>query len=158
MWSSSFKDLLQVGGLASPVTLASSTNKTYCHHTTDFVCLFVFNATFNNISVISWLSILLVEETGGLFWREKPQPVTSHWQTLSYNVVHCVHLALIKIRTHNISGDRHRLHRLFKIQLPYNHDHDGPRGYSLLTVAWNNYNTSLTSIQKRPVKYNTLQN
>jgi len=26
----------------------------------------VFNATFNNISVISWRSVLLVEETGGL--------------------------------------------------------------------------------------------
>jgi hypothetical protein len=25
----------------------------------------VFNATFNNISVISWRSVLLVEETGG---------------------------------------------------------------------------------------------
>jgi len=30
-----------------------------------FVCLMVFNATFNNISVISWQSVLLVEETGG---------------------------------------------------------------------------------------------
>jgi len=30
----------------------------------------VFNATFNNISVISWLSVLLVEETGVL--GEKP--------------------------------------------------------------------------------------
>jgi hypothetical protein len=29
-----------------------------------FVCLMVFNATFNNISVISWWSVLLVEETG----------------------------------------------------------------------------------------------
>ena len=28
------------------------------------VCLMVFNATFNNISVISWRSVLLVEETG----------------------------------------------------------------------------------------------
>jgi hypothetical protein len=28
-----------------------------------FVCLMVFNATFNNISVISWWSVLLVEET-----------------------------------------------------------------------------------------------
>jgi len=28
-------------------------------------CLMVFNATFNNISVISWRSILLVEETEG---------------------------------------------------------------------------------------------
>jgi hypothetical protein len=29
------------------------------------VCLMVFNATFNNISVISWRSVLMVEETGG---------------------------------------------------------------------------------------------
>jgi hypothetical protein len=31
------------------------------------VCLLmVLNATFNNISVISWRQVLLVEETGGL--------------------------------------------------------------------------------------------
>jgi hypothetical protein len=30
-----------------------------------FVCLVVFNASFNNISVTSWRSVLLVEETGG---------------------------------------------------------------------------------------------
>ena len=30
-----------------------------------FVCLMAFIATFNNISVISWRSVLLVEETGG---------------------------------------------------------------------------------------------
>ena len=30
-----------------------------------FICLMVFNDTFNNISVISWQSVLLVEETGG---------------------------------------------------------------------------------------------
>jgi hypothetical protein len=29
-----------------------------------FDCLMVFNATFKNISVISWRLILLVEETG----------------------------------------------------------------------------------------------
>ena len=39
----------------------------------------VFKTTFNNILVISWWSVLLVEETG--------VPVTSHWQTLSHNVV-----------------------------------------------------------------------
>ena len=31
-----------------------------------YVCLMVFNATFNNISVISWQSVLLVEETTDL--------------------------------------------------------------------------------------------
>jgi hypothetical protein len=37
-----------------------------------FVCSLVFNATFNNISVISWRSVLLVEETG-----ENHRPVAS---------------------------------------------------------------------------------
>jgi hypothetical protein len=45
----------------------------------------VFNATFNNISVICWWSVLLVKETG--VPRENHQPVASHWQTLSHNVV-----------------------------------------------------------------------
>ena len=68
------------------------------------VCLMVFNATFNNISVTSWLSVLLVEETGEP--GENHRPFASDWQTWSHNVVH---LALIEIRTH-ISGDRHLLH------------------------------------------------
>jgi hypothetical protein len=38
-----------------------------------FVCLMVLNVTFNNISVISWRSVLLMEETG-----ENHRPVTSH--------------------------------------------------------------------------------
>jgi len=45
----------------------------------------VFNATFNNISVILWRSVLLVEETEEP--GENHRPVTSHWQTLSYTVV-----------------------------------------------------------------------
>jgi len=36
----------------------------------------VFNATFNNISVISWLSVLLVMEAGGP--GENHRPVASH--------------------------------------------------------------------------------
>jgi len=44
----------------------------------------VFNPTFNNILVISWQSVLLVEETG--VSRENHRPVVSHWQTLSHNV------------------------------------------------------------------------
>ena len=60
----------------------------------------VFQATFNNISVISWRSVLLVEETG--VPRENHQPAASHWQISSHSVVH---LAVSGIRTHNISGD-----------------------------------------------------
>jgi hypothetical protein len=41
------------------------------------------DATFNNISVILWRSVLLVEETG-----ENHRPAASHWQTLSHNIVH----------------------------------------------------------------------
>jgi len=45
----------------------------------------VLNATFNNISAISWRSVLLVEETG--VTGENHRPSTSHWQTLSHEVV-----------------------------------------------------------------------
>jgi len=41
-----------------------------------FVCLMVFNATFNNISILSWRSVLLVEETGES--GENHRPVSSH--------------------------------------------------------------------------------
>ena len=55
-----------------------------------FVCLvlvgfMVLNITYNNISVISCQSALLVEETGGP--GENHRPVASHWQTLSHNPI-----------------------------------------------------------------------
>ena len=48
----------------------------------------VFYVTFNNISAISWRSVLLVEATG--VPGENHRPVASHWQwqTLSHNVYH----------------------------------------------------------------------
>jgi hypothetical protein len=68
----------------------------------------VFYATFNNISAISWRSVLLVGETG--VPRENHRPVASHLQTLSHNVVSSTpHLSWI--RAHNASGNRHLLHR-----------------------------------------------
>jgi len=45
----------------------------------------IFKATFNNISVILWPSVLLVEETG--VPGENNRPAASHWQTLSHYVV-----------------------------------------------------------------------
>jgi hypothetical protein len=58
----------------------------------------MFNTAFDNISVISWRSVLLVEKTG--------VPRENHRQTLSHNAVLSAP-RLSGIRTHNFSGDRH---------------------------------------------------
>ena len=44
--------------------------------------VYVVNATFNNILVILWGSVLLVEETG-----ENHRPLARHLQSLTHNVV-----------------------------------------------------------------------
>jgi len=49
----------------------------------------VFNAIFNNISVMSWRSVLLVEETG--VPEENQWTSASHCQTLSRKVVSTTH-------------------------------------------------------------------
>ena len=65
----------------------------------------VFNATFNNISVISWRSDLLVEETG--VSGENSRHVAIHWQTLWHNVVSSTpHLS--GIQTHN---QKYQIHK-----------------------------------------------
>ena len=53
-----------------------------------FVWFIVFNATFNNISVISWWSDLLMEESEEP--GENHRPPVGHLQTLSHNVVSSV--------------------------------------------------------------------
>ena len=60
----------------------------------------MFSTTFNNISVISWRSALVVEETG-----ENHRPVASQWQTLSHNISSTPRMNRVLIR--NFSGDRH---------------------------------------------------
>jgi hypothetical protein len=59
--------------------------------------IMVLNTTFNKISVISWLSVLLVEKP------EYPEKTTD-----KHNVVSSTpKIAMSGIQTHNGSGDRH---------------------------------------------------
>jgi hypothetical protein len=56
----------------------------------EIIIILVFNATFNNISVIKWPSVLLVEETR-IHWENHRQ-AWSHWQ--AYHIMlYRVHLA-----------------------------------------------------------------
>ena len=69
-----------------------------CTHSTNYVLLLennvvehqriramVFNATFSNISVISWQSVLLTEEIG--LPKETHRSAASYFQALSHDVV-----------------------------------------------------------------------
>ena len=58
-------------------------NKKYHTRYNTMVRVMVLNATFNNISVISLLSVLLVEETGAPGENNR----RNHWQHLSHNGV-----------------------------------------------------------------------
>jgi len=68
----------------------------------------VFNATFNNISVISCPSVLLVKQTG--VPGENYRPAANHLQTISHSIVSTTP-RLSGVRTPDISSDMHRLHR-----------------------------------------------
>jgi len=70
----------------------------------------VFNATFNNISAISWWSVLLTEETG--------VPRESHWsaasqpQTLSHNAVSSALRLIVVIDTDCIGSYKSNYHMI----------------------------------------------
>jgi hypothetical protein len=67
------------------------------------VRVMAFNAIFNNISVILWWSVLLMEETG--VPRENHRPVASRWQTLSHNVVSSTPYQFLRLFVINIIID-----------------------------------------------------
>ena len=74
----------------------------------------VFNT--NNISAILWRSVLLVEETRSP--GENHKPAVNHWQNLSHNVVSSTPRHE-RIRTRNLSGDRHWSHRWWYWKLDF---------------------------------------
>ena len=76
---------------------------------THFVCylscgFIVFNATFKNISAISWWSVLLMEEPED---PEKKTNLSKVTDKLYHIMLYRVYLAINGIQTHNVSGDRH---------------------------------------------------
>jgi hypothetical protein len=70
-----------------------------------FCCLTSLSTIF---TVISWRSVLLVGETEYL---EKTTDLPQDTDKLYHIMVYRVHLAMNGIRSQNVSGDRHRLHR-----------------------------------------------
>ena len=102
----------------------------------------VFNATFNNISVISFRSVYFVEKTG--VPAENHRPVASHWQTLSHNVC-CKEYTLswtgFELTTLVVIGTdcKSNYHTITTMTAPFNGLCEIPVHIHLMTQSHNNY-------------------
>ena len=84
----------------------------------------VLNATFNNISAISWRSVLLVKEIGSI--QAKP-PIGPKLLTnlISHNVVSSIS-RYGGVRTQQLWWWQELIARVVVNIIPYDHDHDTP--------------------------------
>jgi hypothetical protein len=71
--------------------------------------IFHKNATFNNISVISWWSVILEEDTRSPEYLEKTTDLPQVTNKLYSIMLYRAHLAINVVRTHNFSGDIERV-------------------------------------------------
>ena len=93
----------------------------------------VFNAIFNNISVIFYFI------GGGN--REYPNKTTELLQFIDHlyhMMLRWILLDMSVIRSSNFICDRYWLHMWLYIQLPYDRDHDGP--YIVVQYRFNSWN------------------
>ena len=70
-------------------------------HTKQWFGLWCLTGTFNNISVISWQLVLLLEKTTNL------SQVTLVTDKLYHIILYRAHITLNRVQTRNFSGDRH---------------------------------------------------